>query len=33
MHNQYGSDIYSWGPNEKDDTIEPGEKPDDIGNW
>lgn len=33
VHNQYGADIYSWGLNEKDDTVEPGEKSDDIGNW
>jgi len=33
MHNQYGADIYSWGPNDEDDTVEAGEKPDDIGNW
>ncbi len=33
MHNKYGADIYSLGPNGKDDTAEGNEEGDDIGNW
>jgi len=33
MHNQYGADIYSLGPNGHDDTAEMNENGDDIGNW
>lgn len=33
MHNYNSADIYSIGPNDKDDTADENEKGDDLGNW